>query len=350
MSRPTGSAGPAATEPHPRWIDAACGSTRRRRPVGGYVPKVTVLEVGPDGVRVLGDQVGPVGPPVDPGLVEAALEWIDDPVGLYDERPVAVADLWRTVIAAVVGPRCDSVVLVHPDDWSPRRIARVVAAANAVADQVAPTRRSDWGPEAGGEQADEPPARRRGGRRFIGPAVGAVLVVTAVAGFSTRPPSPDPAAAADLTTVVEGRVAVQFPRSWSIARVTRGPGSRRLQASSPTDPDLAVHVTQSYTPQSTLTQAAAVLREAIEEQPVGVFLDFDPDATVGELPALTYREIRPGRVIEWMVLLIGSTRLAVGCQSPPGRTGEVRPICVQVATSALENGTEESRRDRRDLG
>jgi type VII secretion-associated protein (TIGR03931 family) len=170
-------------------------------------------------------------------------------------------------------------------------------------------------------------------------AAGAVVV--AVTALLTRPPpDADPAALMDIATVVEGRVAVQFPRSWNIVRVIGGPGSPRLQANSPADPDLAVHVTQSYTPGSTLSQNAAVLSRVIAEQPVGVFVDFDADATVGELPAVTYREIRPGRVIEWMVLLVGSTRLAVGCQSPPGRARAVRPICMQAATSARENGSQ----------
>jgi hypothetical protein len=77
MSRPTGSADPASNEP-------ACGSTRRHRPIPAYVRDVIALEVGLDGVRVLQGQVRsysgtvPVGAAVDPGLVEAALDWIDD--------------------------------------------------------------------------------------------------------------------------------------------------------------------------------------------------------------------------------------------------------------------------------
>ena len=340
MSRPTGSADPASNEP-------ACGSTRRHRPIPAYVRDVIALEVGLDGVRVLQGQVRsysgtvPVGAAVDPGLVEAALDWIDDPVGLYDGHPVAVADLWRSVMVAVAGQRCDSVVLVHPDDWPRRRIARVVAAANIVSDQVAPMRRSDWNPEPRHEDADDPRVRRRRAPLLV--CLGAVgAVVAAVTALLARslPPEVGPAALIDITTVVEGRVAVQFPRSWNVARVTGGPGSPRLQANSPADPDFAVHVTQSYTPESTLAHAAAVLRRVIAEQPAGVFVDFTDEVTVGELPALTYREIRPGRVIEWMVLLVGSTRVAVGCQSPPGRAGAVRPICVQAATSARENDTE----------
>jgi type VII secretion-associated protein (TIGR03931 family) len=202
-------------------------------------------------------------------------------------------------------------------------------------------RRSDWNPEPCHEEDDVPRVRRRRTPLLVCLGAGGA-VVAAVTALLMRPPPPEvgPATLMDITTVVEGRVAVQFPRSWNVARVTGGPGSPRLQANSPADPDLAVHVTQSYTPESTLAHTAAVLRRVIAEQPAGVFVDFTDDVTVGELPALTYREIRPGRVIEWMVLLVGSTRVAVGCQSPPGQVGAVRPICVQVVTSARETGTE----------
>ena len=305
-----------------------------------YVRDVITLEVGPNGVRVLEGQAVTMSPPVDPVLVEAALDWIDDPVGLYDGSPVAVADLWRSVMMAVAGQRCDSVVLVHPDDWPRRRIARVVAAANTVSDQVSPMRRSDWNPEPRREQATELRMRRRRAPVLVCLGAAGAIVVAVTALLTWPPPDADPAALMDIATVVEGGVAVQFPRSWNVVRVTGGPGSPRLQANSPADPDLAVHVTQSYTPGSTLSQNAAVLSRVIAEQPVGVFVDFDADATVGELPAVTYREIRPGRVIEWMVLLVGSTRLAVGCQSPPGRARAVRPICMQAATSARENGSQ----------
>jgi type VII secretion-associated protein (TIGR03931 family) len=310
-----------------------------------YIRDVITLEVGLNGVRVLEGQVrsysGTVtlSPPVDPGLVEAALDWIDDPVGLYDGSPVAVADLWRSVMVAVAGQRCDSMVLVHPDDWPRRRIARVVAAANTVSDQVAPIRRSDWIPQPRQEEAAELRVRRRRAPLLVCLGAAGAVVVAVTALLTRPPPDGEPVALMDIATVVEGRVAVQFPRSWNIVRVTGGPGSPRLQANSPADPDLAVHVTQSYTPESTLSQTAEVLSRVIAEQPVGVFVDVDADAAVGDLPAVTYREIRPGRVIEWMVLLVGSTRLAVGCQSPPGRAGAVRPICVQAATSARENGS-----------
>ena len=301
--------------------------------------RVTVLEVGPNSVRVLtGGRSAPMVP-VDPGLARAAVEWIDDPVGLYDDHPVAVADLWRTVMTTLVGERCDSVVLVHPDDWPRHRIDRVVAAANAVADEVVPVRRSDWRTADGDGPAGEPvprPARRRIPLLAV-TGVGFVPLALLGAAVAGPPPGQVPGLA-DTITVAEGRVEASFPRSWRVDRVTGGPGSRRLQASSPADPDLAVHLTQSYVPESTLAQAATVLSREIADQPAGVFVDFDAAAKFGELPVLRYREIRPGRIIEWTVLLVGATRIGVGCQSPPGRAGEVLPVCAQVAASAAERG------------
>lgn len=308
---------------------------------------VTVLEVGPTSVRLVAGQRSVRT--VDAGLVRAALEWIDDPIGLYDDRPVVVADLWRTVMTTVTAGQCGSLLLVHPDGWSSHRIARVVAAANIVADEVVAVRRSEWRQTGGDAPAASPPARSRSQRTLVSvAAVGVVLigVIGGVAvGLSTRPARWDAnlVAIEQAATVVEGRIAVRLPRSWSITRVTGGPGSRRLQASSPADPNLAVHITQAYAPESELTQAAEILSREIAQQPAGVFVDFDAEATVGERPALTYREIRPGRVIEWTVLQAGSTRIGVGCQSPAGRSDDVHPVCVQAAISAQENGTDPPR-------
>lgn len=311
------------------------------------------IEIGADGVRVLSGRAA--GRPVDPGLAEAALEWIDEPVGLHDERPVAVAGLWRAVLAAAVGEHCDSVVLVHPDDWPRHRIARVVAAANAVADEVVALPRHRWvrngdaefdGAEADGAQADgaradveisAPRTRRR-------VAVGALLAATVLAGAAliaalSLPATPS-RPTADARAVVEGRLAVEVPRGWTVARVTGGPGSRRLQAGPPGDPDTAVHITQSYAPESTLQQAADALSRRIAEQPSGVFVDFHADGVVVGRPALTYREIRPGRVVDWSVVLIGSTLVGVGCQSAPPGTGRARETCERVLASAHESGTD----------
>lgn len=288
---------------------------------------VTVLEIGADTVRVA---AGPGGP-VNPRLAEAAVQWIDDPIGLYDERPVAVADLWRAVMAAAAGG--EPLVIVHPDDWTDHRIDRVVAAANAVVDEVMAVPRRQWGASADSRTAPEPIKRPR--RTLVPVAMTAVTITVLAAGIAAWPKA--------WRTVSEGRVVVGFPADWTVTRVTGGPGSRRLQATAPDDPELAVHVTQSYLPDSTLAAAAEVLRRVIDDEPAGVFVDFHADGRAGGRPAVTYREVRTGKVIDWSVLLAGSTLIGIGCQSPPQRPGSVRAACDQAAESASEIGTDPRR-------
>lgn len=292
-----------------------------------------VLEVTGDSVRVRSGFASATPPST---LVEAALDWIDDPVGLLDERPVAVADLWRSLMVALVGDRCASVLVVHPPDWPRHRVDRVVAAANAVADHVGAVRRDRWTAEMGVARRD-PLDVGRSERRHLRTAAISLLTVAAVAvpagvaaTVRTGPPeTPD-------ATVVEGRLTARIPAHWRVERVTGGPGSRRLQISAPGDPGIAVHLTSAYAPESTLEQAAAMLRTAIADEPLGVFVDLDPVDEVAGRAAVTYREVRPGRVIAWSVVLSGATRISIGCQSPPGRAADVRTVCDGVVRTARE--------------
>ena len=296
-----------------------------------------MLEVGPDTVLVLAGGTGRQAPGA---VVEAALDWIDDPVGLLDERPVGVADLWRTVMATVLGEGCDSVVLVHPADWPRSRVDRVVAAANTVADQVVPVSRTEWTGAGTLEIVDDdPPATPRSlptGRLV---AAGAAAIVVLVALLVTTAMAAGPPA----RTLVEGRIEVRVPPGWAVVRVTSGPGSRRVQVSPPADPGIALHITQSYAPETTPAKAAEVLGRAIADQPAGVFVDFRASADVAGRQAVTYREVRPGRIIGWSVVLAGSTRISIGCQSPPGREQAVRAACDEAVGSAREGGTDSPR-------
>lgn len=296
----------------------------------------SVLYVTADSVRVVPE----VSPSASRTLVDAALDWIDDPVGLLDERPVAVADLWRSLMVALLGPRCDSVLVVHPPDWPRHRISRVAAAANTVADHVETvgrdTRPADLGPTAVADAAPHcaptrRPARRM--RRTAPVAAAAVLALCAIALAVMVDPGPGHGPA---TTLSEGRMSVRVPVHWTVERVTGGPGSRRLQVSDPQHPGVALHLTSSYAPESTLDQADAVLRAAIAHESPGVFVDVrSPDRVAGR-PAVTYRELRPGRVIAWSVLIAGSTRISIGCQSPSGRESDVRDACHEAVRSARE--------------
>jgi len=165
--------------------------------------------------------------------------------------------------------------------------------------------------------------------------VGRELVGAAVA--TLRPDSGAPAPAA--VNLVEGRIVVEVPPHWKVERVRSGSGSRRVQVDSPTDADIALHITASYAPGSTLAQAAEVLGEAVAAQTPGVFVGFRPAVEVAGRPAVTYREVRAGRVVDWSVVLSGSTRIGIGCQSAPDRTEVVRGACEQAIRTARELGT-----------
>ncbi len=277
-----------------------------------------VVEVGPAGVRVHPRNARPL----PPALTEAALDWIDDPVGLLDDRPVPTAEIWRSVLAAAAGPRCDWLLVVHPDDWSRVRVKRVTTAAESVAARVVAVARGQW---------TAPRARRPVPRRTATAFAAVLLAVGAVTLAVSSHPQPPPPRAVGL---VEGPVAVLVPADWTVERRTDGPGPPRVRVGSPADPAAALNITWSYAPKATLTDIGEALRRAAAAEPAGVF-EFAPEAPAGR-PAVIYREIRPGRVVLWSVLIDGSTQIAVGCQSAPDREVAVRAACDQAVRTARD--------------
>jgi type VII secretion-associated protein (TIGR03931 family) len=146
--------------------------------------------------------------------------------------------------------------------------------------------------------------------------------------------------AAPTTILVEGRVALTVPANWPTQRVVAGPGSARVQVTSPSDPEVALHVTQSPIPDGSLSDTADRLKRAIDAEPAGVFVDFNPSGNSAGRPAVTYREVRAGHQVRWTVLLDGTVRISIGCQSRPGGEDVVRDVCEQAVRSAREiNGT-----------
>lgn len=360
------------------------------------------------------------------GSFTAALNAVDDPVALVDERPVAVAALWCTVLRVLIDGHRGALV-VCPTWWSTTRVELVTTAARTVAadevvvctrasilaqqnsavlveiaerlvaisgsDVVAVPRRTD-------EQAlvDEvaavleeltprnlvidvatavPGAPRLA--RLIAEAVGSRHVITtvddaaltrlahvtasvpdgarvvsgggrtlarlAVAGLTmtaaglalpaVTAEQPRPAARVEPTTVlVEGQVALTIPAGWLTRRVITGPGSARVQVTSPSDPEAALHVTQTPTPGETLAGAADRLRRAIDAEPAGVFVDFNPAGAGAGRPAVTYREVRATHDVRWTVLLDGSLRISIGCQSRPAARDAVRDACERAVRTA----------------
>ncbi len=189
--------------------------------------------------------------------------------------------------------------------------------------------------------ADGVPSRARMSRMFSGLVGAAVaftvlsLGVSAVAPAGRHGPSPSVRVQTGLTTfLVEGRVAVAVPANWPTQRVVTGPGSARVQVMSPSDSEVALHVTQSLVAGETLSGTAGRLKRAIDAEPVGVFVDFNPSGTSAGRPAVTYREVRASHHVRWTVLLDGPVRISVGCQSRPGDEGAVRDACEQAVRSA----------------
>ncbi|MGW4097840.1 type VII secretion-associated protein [Mycobacterium sp. NPDC004974] len=162
-------------------------------------------------------------------------------------------------------------------------------------------------------------------------AIGAAAVLAAVLGAISFVARGGPADDVALTVLAEGRVGVQIPTGWDVQRVTDGPGSARVQVVSPTDPQLMIHLTQSGIGDGAV---ADTLQRALQEQPAGIFVDFDPSAVVAARPAVSYREIRDGREIRWAVFVDGGVRIAIGCQSAPGQAEAVRPACEAAVRSA----------------
>lgn len=181
---------------------------------------------------------------------------------------------------------------------------------------------------------DEHPRLNRRGQALLAGAV--VSVAALCGGFAMRhdsripPPGDIP-----MTLLIEGRVGVRVPAQWTAQRITSGPGSARVHIVSPVDPETAVHITQSpLPPHQTRAMAVQALRTALDEQPDGVFVDFNPSDRRADRPAVTYREIRAGHHIRWLVLVDGTVRIGIGCQSAPGREDQVRFACDQAIESA----------------
>ena len=188
------------------------------------------------------------------------------------------------------------------------------------------------------DQAGRESAGRRALSRGRVAAVcaGAVVSLASVGGgWAAQKLSVQPPAGSSTALLVEGRVVVRVPAQWAVERITSGPGSARLRVSAPTGDSTAIHLTQSAGATSTtIADVAETLRHAVESEPSGVFADLDPTGSVGGRPAVTYRELREGSETRWAVVIDGAIRVAIGCQSPPGRLDAIRDACVRAVQSA----------------
>jgi type VII secretion-associated protein (TIGR03931 family) len=235
---------------------------------------------------------------------------------------VAGATAVATLIAAAMRDANSGRAVVVIDD---ARLPLLVRAAQSPQDEPS-------GPAAGASDV------RSRAWKLSGLAAAGVVLAAAVPAVATTTPVGRhgvPATERQPTTfLVEGRVALTVPANWPMQRVVDGPGSARVQVTSPSDPELALHFTQSSVPDETLTGTAERLKRAIDAEPAGVFVDFNPSGTSAGRPAVTYREVRAGHHVRWTVLLDGAVRISIGCQSRPGGEDAVREVCEQAVRSA----------------
>ena len=171
--------------------------------------------------------------------------------------------------------------------------------------------------------------RRRWRLALVVPVISAVFGLTALNHHST--PAGD---GISTTYLVEGHVALEVPARWPIRRIVAGPGSARVQVMSPTDPEVALHLTQSRVALATLGATAEFLEHAIDAETTGIFVDFNPTGRSAGRPAVTYREVRPGHDVRWTVFVDKDVRISIGCQSRHGHDDAVGQVCDQAVRSA----------------
>lgn len=288
-------------------------SMRRRCDVlGEATGHSTVVEIAPELVLT-----------TRAGTVIAADPWLGD-----------TADVARSV-AARIGPSTSVVVDAPAGVVDGAELAAAVAerlrsdgAAVTVAHQDQVLR---WRPRPRprSPRAKESSRSTRGRAYVLGALIVSVTLfcIALAVGTGDRDPIP-------MTLLVEGRVAVKVPALWVVQRVTAGPGSARVEVVAPDDSG-AVLVTQAQVREGeTLVSTSATLRDALDEQPAGVFSRFTPEDRRADRPVATYREVRGGRQVDWAVFVDDTVRIAVGCQTPPGAEEALRSVCDEVIRSA----------------
>jgi type VII secretion-associated protein (TIGR03931 family) len=174
----------------------------------------------------------------------------------------------------------------------------------------------------------------RGYRRHWGLALVVVLIIGVLGALGWARRGAPERSDVPTTFLVEGRVALEVPAQWTTQRIVAGPGSARMQVTSPSDPEMALHVTQSRIPIATLSTTAESLKHAIDAEPTGVFVDFNPAGNSAGRAAVTYREVRPGHDIQWTVLVDKTVRISIGCQSRRGHNDAMRQVCELAVRSA----------------
>jgi type VII secretion-associated protein (TIGR03931 family) len=251
---------------------------------------------------------------------EAVTVAIGAPAGVLVDAPPTV--LGAEFLASKIADRLRAIgvrVRIADDDWVKRAVATKRSVCHVPSEDAA-----------------------RGSRVFrdrkaLAALSGILLVAVLCGGFMAAHDSSSDSAVRDMpmTLLVEGRIGVMVPATWTARRITSGPGSARVQVVSPVDADVALHITQSVVSQpSSLAMTADSLLTALADAADGAFVEFNPSDRRADRDAVTYREVRPERNVAWTVLVDGAVRIAVGCQSVPGREHLVREACDRAIRSA----------------
>lgn len=284
----------------------------------GISADTAVVEISPDVVVVTAfgmtiTAVVPRGEEAAAAIAEVSAA-VGAPAGVLVDAPPAV--LGAELLASLIARRMRAVgvpVRLADDNWVRRAAA---------------TQRSHREVKGPG---------RFGDRKALAVLSGAMSAVVLCAGLTVlRSAGSDrPIGEMPMTLLVEGRIAVMVPATWTARRITSGPGSARVQVVSPSDGNVALHITQSTVPQpSSLATTAESLLDALGHAADGAFVEFNPSDRRAGRDAVTYREIRAERHIAWTVLVDGTARMAIGCQSVSGREDLVREACDRAVRSA----------------
>ena len=246
-------------------------------------------------------------------VIDAVIDEISTATMVLVDAPVGVAGAVEVADAIAGGLRANGVTAMTI------RQDRVLAAAR---------------------QPPTPPPRPAGRPRRAMPRtmVSAVLVAVVLLWVVGLGADTEPAGLrtdeVPMTLLVEGRVALKVPALWAVRRISSGPGSARVEVSAP-DSSAAVLVTQSQVrKREALSRTAATLRSALDDQPAGVFRDFNPADRRADRAAVTYREIRDGREIDWVVFVDEAVRIGIGCQRASDEEHVVNRPCEEAVRSA----------------
>lgn len=300
---------------HPTWWTGD-QADRIRRAAGVAFPEAANIAVRHRAEMLAAAREGPSW-----AVVEIADEFVV--VSRPEREPVIVvrggtADSVIAAVSNAVGQAGEVVI----------DIAAGVAGAEALGHALAQQLRClavslvDTLPDLPDTEPDLPAQAHRSPGRWIAICAGlSVAVLCGVFAVTVHRPSVD----ASTVTLIEGRVGMQVPSTWTAERLTGGSGSARVQIVSPKDPAVALHLTQSALVPG--EQVADTLRRLVDAAPPGIFVEFNSQDLVVGRAAITYRELRDRRHVRWVVVVERDIRIAIGCQSAPQRSADIQGPC-----------------------